>query len=291
MANYFTDRVVQYPGRVTMTPVSGETNKYDMSRSEGTVTTDGAPFNAGAFNTMLDKYGMHYGTCSTSASTATKVVNCTGFALETGATIAVYFANGNEATSTCYMNVNNTGAKQMMQNGQSDPTRAKLAGTWESQEVKIFVYDGTYWRLVSPNIITNDGLEILENELGISPGEQRLFEILNAMIPKSGSNANGQYTKFPDGTMICTKKISGTYNFSVAFGSWWETASAVSLGDWPATFVGAPTIIATAVGIYASAEAFSGVTGTSAGVTFLMRPDKKSNQPITLALTAIGKWK
>lgn len=119
----------------------------------------------------------------------------------------------------------------------------------------------------------------------------RLYDILDAMIPESGSNANGQYTKFPDGTMICTKTVSGTYNFSVAFGSWWETASSVSLGDWPATFVTAPTVIATAVGFYASAEAFNEVTGTSAGVTFLMRPDKKSNQPVTLTLTAIGRWK
>lgn len=244
MANYFKDRVVQYPGRVTMTPVSGETNKYDMSRSEGTVTTDGTPFNAAAFNSMLDKYGMHYGTCTTSAGTATKTVSCSGFALETGATIAVYFANGNEATSTCYMNVNNTGAKQMMQNGQSDPTRAKLAGTWESQEVKIFVYDGTYWRMVSPNIITNDGLEILENELGISPGEQRLFEILEALCKK-------ETMTFASGLIVAVKR---GFTVSVLFNgpNTTSTSQRTTYGTLPQGWRPAMTAVA---------QNISGVTG------------------------------
>lgn len=50
----FTDRVVQYPGRVVMNPVSGEANTYDMSRAEGTVTAEGTPFNAETFNGMAD---------------------------------------------------------------------------------------------------------------------------------------------------------------------------------------------------------------------------------------------
>lgn len=52
--NGFTDRVVQYPGRVVMTPVQGEANTYDMSRSEGTVTKEGTPFNAQTFNGIAD---------------------------------------------------------------------------------------------------------------------------------------------------------------------------------------------------------------------------------------------
>ena len=54
MANYFTDRVVQYPGRVTMVPVQGEANTYDMSRAEGDVTNPGTPFNAETFNDIAD---------------------------------------------------------------------------------------------------------------------------------------------------------------------------------------------------------------------------------------------
>lgn len=49
MANYFTDRAVQYPGRVKLTPTGNE-NEYDLTRSEGIVTTPGTPFNASTFN-------------------------------------------------------------------------------------------------------------------------------------------------------------------------------------------------------------------------------------------------
>lgn len=46
----FTDRIVQYPGRVKLTPVSGQTNVYDMEREEGTVSTEGTLLNANNLN-------------------------------------------------------------------------------------------------------------------------------------------------------------------------------------------------------------------------------------------------
>ena len=49
----FVDRVVQYPGRVKLTPVSGQTNVYDMTRNEGTVTTEGTPLNAANLNSNI----------------------------------------------------------------------------------------------------------------------------------------------------------------------------------------------------------------------------------------------
>lgn len=55
MANtYFTDRVVQYPGRVTMTPTGNE-NEYDLARAEGNVTEAGTPFNADTFNEIANQ--------------------------------------------------------------------------------------------------------------------------------------------------------------------------------------------------------------------------------------------
>lgn len=50
----FTDRVVEYPGRIELTPVAGQTNIYDMSRAEGTVAAEGTPFNATTFNAIAD---------------------------------------------------------------------------------------------------------------------------------------------------------------------------------------------------------------------------------------------
>jgi len=59
MADYFTDRVVEYPGRIQLTAVSGQTDVYDVERAEGAVTETGTPFNAATFNDIaqdiLDK--------------------------------------------------------------------------------------------------------------------------------------------------------------------------------------------------------------------------------------------
>ena len=40
------DRIVEHPNRIVLTPVSGEENTYDMTRSEGEVTQPGTRINA-----------------------------------------------------------------------------------------------------------------------------------------------------------------------------------------------------------------------------------------------------
>lgn len=82
----------------------------------------------------------YYGTSSTNASTQTKVVDCTGFVLETGATIDVKFTNKQNYNGTPKLNVNSTGAISIT-NG--------LKGIWASGDVVRFVYDGTSYNMVS----------------------------------------------------------------------------------------------------------------------------------------------
>ena len=176
MANYFKDRVVQHPGRVRMSPVSGQSDTYDISRAEGTVTEEGTPFNAETFNgiaqdiiDMIPKGNgrLWYGTCSTGASTAAKVVTCTGFTLTTGAMIAVRFTNANTYTGTTSLNVNSTGAKTIYGIPRSTTSTTRMDGAWEAGETKVFVYDGSYWWIVDQNIITSAELTALETALGI----------------------------------------------------------------------------------------------------------------------------
>ena len=49
----FTDRIVEHPGRVKLTAVSGQTDTYDMTRAEGTVTEEGTPLNAANLNAEI----------------------------------------------------------------------------------------------------------------------------------------------------------------------------------------------------------------------------------------------
>ena len=49
----FVDRLVEFPGRIQLVPVAGQTNVYDVVRAEGTVTEAGTPLNADNLNSNI----------------------------------------------------------------------------------------------------------------------------------------------------------------------------------------------------------------------------------------------
>lgn len=104
-------------------------------------TIDGVSFNGTANIT-------HFGTCSTEAATAAKVVSVTGFTLATGAEVTVQFTVTNTAASPT-LNVNGTGAKAIVYRNA-----AISAGYLAANRVYKFVYDGTNYELIG-DIDTN----------------------------------------------------------------------------------------------------------------------------------------
>ena len=91
----------------------------------------------------LAYYGLGYATCSTAASTQAKVASLSGFTRRTGSIVTVYFSYYNTNTSPT-LNVNNTGAAYMYK-GSSNVT----AGDIKAGDRATFIFDGTYWRLIS----------------------------------------------------------------------------------------------------------------------------------------------
>lgn len=88
---------------------------------------------------------VHYGTCSTTASTATKEVSCTGFTLKTGSWIAIKFSVTNTAAvANLKLSVNGTTAKSIKYRGGNLPS----AGTLTAGRIYLFVYDGTNYELI-----------------------------------------------------------------------------------------------------------------------------------------------
>lgn len=155
---YFTDRVAQHPGRVRLTPVSGQTNVYDVSRSEGTVTEPGTPFNAATFNEIAtDLYEIskvRWCYSPTAPSVQTKVVNVRDgdFELRNGAMIAVDMYRGNSYVGTTNLNVAGTGAKPIkVLDTTSSSTHANQNIAWVPYSVVLFVYssDSDCWYLIS----------------------------------------------------------------------------------------------------------------------------------------------
>ena len=117
------------------------------------------------------------------------------------------------------------------------------------------------------------------------------LQIIGTTVPAVGTNANGTYVKFSDGTMICHGRVSIS---SLAItGPWGSSYLSPALSvTFPATFVEAPPAItanmenttgdiATWYNVLASTISFDGYFGSAVPRTF----------PCTLSWMAIGRWK
>jgi hypothetical protein len=112
-------------------------------------------------------------------------------------------------------------------------------------------------------------------------------------IVQSGSNANGSFIRFADGTQICQHKITLTYA---------STASLYAAWTFPQAFSAAPTVIATAIdeGTYAPGRGTLGVGGvdnpptTTTAELFQSRDPAGTNfaagNTIDFFCMAIGRW-
>lgn len=86
--------------------------------------------------------GQGYGTCSTDAATAAKVVTLSSYSLVVGGIVAVKFTYAVPASAT--LNINSKGAKPIFYRGSAVVANAIKAG-----DVAVFIYDGTNYHLLT----------------------------------------------------------------------------------------------------------------------------------------------
>ncbi len=105
-------------------------------------------------------------------------------------------------------------------------------------------------------------------------------------VIERGSNANGEFVRFADGTLICTRANLSAANASTALGSLF--ASANIAWTFPATFVAAPVV----TGAVDNADCWLAVavapTTTSVSVRAIAAVTKAS--AMTVRAQAIGRW-
>lgn len=116
----FIDRVVEFPGRIRLTPVQGQSDVYDMTREEGTIYTEGTLLNANNLNiqTQLDPAaealfqaeGMTGGTYQNGVSDALGFIAGKPFVTEEGTNGAWHFRKWSNGTTEAWSSV--TGAAQ-----------------------------------------------------------------------------------------------------------------------------------------------------------------------------------
>lgn len=112
----------------------------------------------------------HYGTCSTAASTAAKVVTLSGFELFNGAIVAVKFTYATSVANPT-LNVNKTGAYPIY--AYNSALTANSSYNWDAQSTVTFIFDGSYWRMADSSSLskikqTSESIEscVLKDDFG-----------------------------------------------------------------------------------------------------------------------------
>ncbi len=105
-------------------------------------------------------------------------------------------------------------------------------------------------------------------------------------ITESGSNANGSYIKFDDGTMICVSTTRNVTNISSASGGVFR--SPMSAWTLPATFINTDYIFTGS-----GNPAWVGLGGTkdTTSISYYAYSSTSLSEAVAVNLLAIGRWK
>lgn len=156
MANFLDSTGLQYFWNKIKTAL---TEKQDVliAGNNITISSDGT---ISASNSNVSN-PVYYGACVTAAGTTAKVVTCSDFVLETGATIYISFTSANTVSSVT-LNVNDTGAKTVYWGSSTSCSYA-----WQAGETVGFVYNGTSFQMIKdgPATTTYYGLTKLSNSI------------------------------------------------------------------------------------------------------------------------------
>jgi hypothetical protein len=153
----------------------GGNNQSDATKlvkMTDTVTTTANGLMLKTDKEKLDNTNIAYGTCSTAAATAAKVITISGntnWALKAGAIIIIKFSNTNTANSPTF-NVNGTGAKRVWYGTALIGTSSLSYAGYANRPMK-FVYDGTQYIFMGWSYDANSDTKVTQAAVITTNGE------------------------------------------------------------------------------------------------------------------------
>lgn len=177
-----------------------------------------------------------------------------------------------------YMDFND---KRIQTGGNADTMIAIGGEEPTDEDIKIWFPD---------NVVNTKASEVVNSmegdETDLAPSVHSVKEYINKYIVKSGSNSNGNYIQFSDGTMICYKHFSGTGGSTSSWGPLYFKD--VQGGNWPMEFKTILNVQCTNTTNQYWASV-SNASETSCGTIRLIRPDSNAVE-YNIHLFAIGTW-
>lgn len=117
------------------------------------------------------------------------------------------------------------------------------------------------------------------------------FTAWTGYIVESGSNDNGNYIKYSDGTMICRNKMTINKAVNIAYGVLYRSEG-IDFSNFPKAFIDIPDISYSCIGINtAFIVNWSASTKEKIGSLIAIRPTTTNAQDYIISYTAIGNWK
>ena len=132
------------------------------------------------------------------------------------------------------------------------------------------------------------------NQKSSSKKDAYSCDYVNKII-ESGSNTNGSYVKYSDGTMICHRAIETTMQCNEPWGSLYVGKNTTEY-NFPQTFIVIPQVIVEITptgnnGCFGGALEKRTITTNSISGFAIFRGTSASEVAIKITLIAIGKWK
>ena len=115
-----------------------------------------------------------------------------------------------------------------------------------------------------------------------------------ANLIECGSNSNGEYWKYSNGMLVCSKRVTQAVSTWTAWGTEYESES-ISLGSHPYEFKSGTTPKVQATLTNSSASGWvaniTGLTNALVGAIKVIRPNNPGATSFGIDILAIGFWK
>lgn len=141
--SYYTNKIKSDIAAVKAVPtVTSSDDGYVLTAtySDDTGTYSWQPSSGGGGGSVSD----FYGESTTAKTTSPKTASITGFTLTKGVTVSILFTKGFSLASSRKLNISSTGDITVYYNGSTTSSY-----TWGTNSIITFIYDGTYYRIIS----------------------------------------------------------------------------------------------------------------------------------------------
>lgn len=302
----FTDRKLEKPellNRYKINQVTGQENVFDVVPEQGKIIAEGTPIRAAELNKLQDNSESYVDT-KTKLATSYQAQSGEGDGLITPPTLKdtinsrdKIYPVTSSSTDIATLTINDT----YLPSNTEKVIRIKPTSHISASGTISISLNGN-----SPNFLVHlygvgdTDISLLEKDKVYSIVKTKVngttvWICLNYPPYESGSNSNGTYRKWNDGTLECWKIQKASTAIDIAAGGFYVSGH-FELGNWAYSFLTVPTmpnpyIIASAGDIGTWSLRRKKPTNVNAGSVQIACPWSQSSASYEAHVYAIGKWK